>query len=158
MWADPGVTRYIGGVPSTREEVWSRMLRYAGLWKWLGYGYWVIEGKDSGSFVGEVGFADFKREIQPSLEGIPELGWALASTFHGKGLATEAVLAVLQWGDAHLDQNQTACIISPENKPSLRVAAKAGYAQVQLTTYKGKETVMHFRDRTTSAWFDTIFA
>jgi RimJ/RimL family protein N-acetyltransferase len=30
MWADPTVTRFIGGRPHTKEEVWSRLLRYIG--------------------------------------------------------------------------------------------------------------------------------
>jgi RimJ/RimL family protein N-acetyltransferase len=36
MWGDPGVTRYIGGIPFSGEEVWTRMLRYAGHWTWFG--------------------------------------------------------------------------------------------------------------------------
>lgn len=32
MWADPAVVRYVGGEPSSPEEAWSRLLRYAGLW------------------------------------------------------------------------------------------------------------------------------
>jgi RimJ/RimL family protein N-acetyltransferase len=52
MWSDPEVIRYIGGKPFTREEVWARLLRYAGHWAMLGYGYWVVREKDSaGSWV-----------------------------------------------------------------------------------------------------------
>jgi RimJ/RimL family protein N-acetyltransferase len=35
LWSDPDVTRYIGGRPFTEEEVWSRLLRYAGHWSLL---------------------------------------------------------------------------------------------------------------------------
>jgi RimJ/RimL family protein N-acetyltransferase len=48
MWSDPEVIRYIGGKPFTREEVWARLLRYAGHWAMLGYGYWVVREKESG--------------------------------------------------------------------------------------------------------------
>ena len=41
--------------------------------------------------MGEVGFADMKREITPSLEGMPEIGWALMPVAQGKGIASEAV-------------------------------------------------------------------
>ena len=78
MWSDPEVIRFIGGKPFTREEVWARLLRYAGHWAMLGYGYWVVREKQSGRFLGEVGLADYHREIEPSLAGTPEIGWALS--------------------------------------------------------------------------------
>jgi RimJ/RimL family protein N-acetyltransferase len=145
MWADPIVTRYIGGKPFSREEVWTRLLRYVGHWAWLGFGYWAIEEKASREFVGELGFADFKRDLEPSLEETPELGWVLASRAHGKGYATEAVRAALTWGDEHFGHARTACIIHPENRASLRVAEKCGYREFQRTTYKGHETIMFER-------------
>ena len=86
MWADPAVTRFIGGKPRTREESWMRFLRHAGLWSLLGYGFWAVEEKATGRFIGEAGFHDLKRNMAPSIEGIPEAGWALASNAHGRGL------------------------------------------------------------------------
>ena len=146
MWADPVVARYVGGKPLSEEESWSRFLRYAGHWAMLGFGYWVAEEKGTGKFVGEVGFADYKREIEPSLKGIPEAGWVLASNAQGKGYATEAVLAVVAWGEAHLGAVRTACIIHPENAASIRVAEKCGYRELQLTRYKGHPALMLVRD------------
>jgi len=146
MWADPVVARYVGGKPLSEEESWSRFLRYAGHWAMLGFGYWVAEEKGTGNFVGEVGFADYKREIEPSLKGIPEGGWVLATNAHGKGYATEAVRAVVAWGEAHLVAVRTACIIHPENAASIRVAEKCGYRELQLTSYKGHPALMLVRD------------
>jgi RimJ/RimL family protein N-acetyltransferase len=145
MWADPIVTRHIGGKPFSEEDTWARFLRYAGHWLLLGFGYWAIEEKDRGSFVGELGFADYKRDITPSLKGMPELGWALASEAHGKGYATEAVRAALTWGEARFASARTVCIIHPENLASIRVAEKCGYREFQRTTYKGHATIIFER-------------
>lgn len=145
LWTDPGVTRFIGGRPSTQEELWGRLLRYIGHWDLLGFGYWVVVEKATESFIGEIGFADFKRVIEPSLDGIPEAGWALSPQAHGKGYATEALRAVLAWGDKHFGPIRTACIISPENAPSIRVAEKCGYREFQHTTYKDSPTIMYMR-------------
>ncbi|HEX7934029.1 MAG TPA: GNAT family N-acetyltransferase [Paraburkholderia sp.] len=142
MWSDPDVIRYIGGKPFTREEVWARLLRYAGHWAMLGYGYWVIREKENGRFVGEVGLADYHREIEPSLMSTPEIGWALNPAMHGRGYATEAVRAVLNWADEQWPGAETACIIAPENEPSLRVARKVGYREQLRTTYKGLPTIV----------------
>lgn len=149
MWADPKVTQYIGGRPLTEEESWARFLRYIGHWRLLGFGYWVAEEKATGDFVGEIGFADYKRDLEPSLKGVPEIGWVLASHAHGKGYATEAVRAAVEWGDARFPAARTACIIAPENVASIRVAVKCGYREIQRATYKGHPTMMFVRDRST---------
>ena len=145
LWSNPDVTRFIGGRPSTREEAWGRLLRYAGHWSLLGFGYWAVEEKGTGRFIGETGFAEGRREIEPSLEGIPEIGWALSPDVHGKGYATEAVQAVMAWGESHFGAVRTACIIAPENGPSIRVAQKCGYREWQRTTYKDNPTIMFVR-------------
>jgi len=53
MWADPAVTRFIGGVPFTREQSWSRFLRQIGVWHHLAFGFFAIEEKATGRFAGE---------------------------------------------------------------------------------------------------------
>src|SRR5271166_545914 len=146
MWADPAVTRHVGGQPLTEEEAWTKFLRYAGHWALLGFGYWVVEEKATGNFAGEIGFADYKRDLQPSLKDVPEIGWVLAAHAHGKGYATEAVRAAIAWGDAHFGPVRTACIIHPENLASIRVAEKCGYRELQRTTYKGNPTKMFVRE------------
>lgn len=145
LWADPEVTRFISGKPSTSEEAWARLVRYVGHWALLGFGYWAVEEKATGAFVGEIGFADFKRDIEPSLAGVPELGWVVSPRFHGRGYATEAVHAAIAWGDKHFGPIRTGCIISPDNTASLRVAEKCGFQKLQATTYKDKPTIMFTR-------------
>jgi RimJ/RimL family protein N-acetyltransferase len=149
MWADANVTRFVGGKPLTEEESWRRMLGYVGHWSLLGFGYWVAEEKATGKFVGEIGFADYKRDLEPSLKGVPEIGWVLASHAHGRGYATEAVRAAVGWGDAHFPAQRTAYIISPENIASVRVAVKCGYREFANATYRGHPTVMYVREPAT---------
>jgi len=129
MWADPRITRHIAGASSSRAESWSRLLRNTGCWQMLGLGYWAVREAATGRFVGSVGFADLRRDIIPSLDRIPEIGWVLAPWSHGRGYATEAVLAATGWADANLGHPETVCLIDPDNSASLRVAEKAGYAE-----------------------------
>ena len=156
MWADPEVTRHIGGRAFTEEEVWARLLRYAGMWSLLGFGYWVVRERDTGRFVGEVGLADYRREITPPLDGVPEVGWALATWSHGRGFATEAVSAALAWSDAHfaarrvagpsaVPSSRTVCIIAAENAASIRVAAKCGYQPAAPASYRGQPITIYER-------------
>jgi RimJ/RimL family protein N-acetyltransferase len=142
LWADPVVVRHIGGKTFTAEEVWHRLLRYRGLWALLGYGYWAVEEKSTQQFIGDIGFADFKRELTPSFDGAPEMGWILSPLAHGKGYATEAVMAALAWTETHVPATRYVCMIDPENLASISVAGKAGFSEYARTTYKGAPMIL----------------
>ncbi|HEU4404576.1 MAG TPA: GNAT family N-acetyltransferase [Polyangiaceae bacterium] len=140
-WADPAVVRHISGTPSSPGDSWARLLRYAGHWALLGYGFWALEERSTGRFVGEVGFGDFRRAIDPPITA-PEMGWVLSPWAHGKGYATEAARAACAWGLAHFGPVEIACIIDPDNEASIRVAEKVGFREKLRTTYLGGPTVL----------------
>lgn len=147
MWADPAVVRYISGKPFSREEAWSRFLRYTGHWQVRGYGYWVVEKKDSREFLGEVGFADYKRAIDPPLDGKPDAGWVFTAAAQGKGYAFEAVQSMTRWADSSLECESTVCIVQPEHLSSVGLARKAGYRQSHTAIYMGESTLVMERHR-----------
>lgn len=147
MWSDPQVVRLITGKPSTHEECWVRILRYAGLWPTLGYGYWAVVDKESGRFIGDVGIADFRREMSPPLYAAPEAGWALIPAAQGKGFATEAMQAVLGWADRNLDAARVTCMLDESNAPSVNVARKCGFARYGNAEYKGQPSLLWERKR-----------
>lgn len=139
LWSDPEVVKFISGKPSTREESWARLLRYIGHWQALGFGYWVIEEKGSGAYLGEAGLADYKRNMTPDIEGKAEAGWVLSTNAQGKGYGIEAVLRILQWADEYLPKQTTVCIITPEHHASMKLATAAGFRRVQTSQYHGQE-------------------
>ncbi|MBL8908278.1 MAG: GNAT family N-acetyltransferase [Rhizobiales bacterium] len=145
MWGDPAIARFIGGRPFTREEVWARILRYVGHWSLKGYGYWAIEDRQTGQFIGEIGLADFKRDLDPPLGDGPEAGWALRVASHGKGYAEEALRAVLAWGDEHFKGETIHCLIEYGNDASIRLAGKCGFRPLREVTYKGTAGVVYGR-------------
>ena len=152
QWAsmtDPQVVRFLGGVPQSREETWRKILGSPGLWALLGYGYWVAERREDGAYLGQIGFADFKRDMSPSIENIPEMGWIMASQAQGQGYATEAVLAALAWADEALGGGEIVAIISHDNAPSIRIAEKGGFVSREEAAYKG-EPILLFRRPTRS--------
>jgi RimJ/RimL family protein N-acetyltransferase len=145
MWADPEIVRHIGGQPFSRQDSWMRLLRYRGLWPLLGYGYWAIREKGTDRFVGDLGFADFRREIEPPIIGLPEAGWVLASWAHGRGFATEALAAALAWLDTKPEIERSVCLIDPANTASLRVASKNGFRPFQTIRFRDHATAMLVR-------------
>ena len=129
----------------SHSEVWTRLLRYPGHWSMLGFGYWAIALRENDELIGDIGFADYQREITPSLEGFAEAGWALAQPYQGLGLASEALAAVIAWGQDHLSQREAACMISPENGPSIRLAERFGFRFWVDTTFAGDPTRLYRR-------------
>jgi RimJ/RimL family protein N-acetyltransferase len=116
------------------------------MWAMLGYGYWAVERRDDGAWLGQIGFADFKRDMEPSIEGLPEMGWIFGVHAQGQGYASEAALAALRWADATLDESEIVAIIDPENAPSIRVAEKAGFGERGEARYRD-ERILLFRRR-----------
>lgn len=149
MVGDADTMRHISGA-QPREDAWRRVLSGPGLWHMLGYGYWVVERLEDGVVLGQAGLADFKRDMEPSIEGLPELGYVFAAHAHGQGYASEAVAAILQWSDATLGAEQLTAIISAENAPSIRVAERAGFSIREEATYKGEPILLFRRFRSGS--------
>lgn len=144
MWADPETVRFIGGQTRDAQDAWFALLRNRGLWPLLGYGYWTIRERRTGTHVGEVGFADFMRGMTPDISGRPEAGWVIAQSAWGQGFATEAVKAAHDWLDETLPGRST-CIIEPDNHVSIRVAEKVGYREIGPTDYRGDPVLLFER-------------
>lgn len=115
----------------------------------MGFGFWALEEKATGVFLGELGFADLKRDMQPSFGDAPEAGWVLTTASHGKGYATEALRAATAWSDESLQAPRTVCMIHPDNAPSIRVAEKCGYGEERRSEYRGNPVIVFARSMRT---------
>jgi RimJ/RimL family protein N-acetyltransferase len=144
---DPAVARFIGGKTSTPSESWSRLQSSLGHWALMGYGFWAVEERSSGRFVGEVGFASFKRGLGPDFDGAPEAGWVLAPWAHGKGYATEAAEAALAWCEREGGMTRFVCMIDTVHAGSLRVAEKCGFRKFAATEFQGDPVILLERVR-----------
>ncbi|MEP1144695.1 MAG: GNAT family N-acetyltransferase [Henriciella sp.] len=144
MWADKEVVIHVGGHTREGQDAWFAHLRNRGLWEILGYGYWIVRERKTEKFVGEVGFADFKRGLKPDISGRPEAGWVLAKSAWGSGYASEAAKAAHDWLDDVLPGRST-CIINPDNAASIRVAGKLGYQELGPTDYRDEPVLLFER-------------
>ncbi len=131
MWGDREHVKYVGGRTRNRDEIWIQLQRMIGSWGLIGFGYWVLEAREDDSVVGEAGFLEGLRAMEPSHSGSPESGWSIAKHHWGRGLATEALEACLRWADAELSAPRTVCVIEDGHEASIRVAEKCGYTLVR---------------------------
>ena len=65
------VVRHLGGEPFDREDSLRRLTMAVGQWPLQGMGYWAVERKSDQRLVGQVGFADFQRNMKPDIAGLP---------------------------------------------------------------------------------------
>ena len=127
MLGEESVALYLGGVPATREESWRKLMMAVGQWELLGFGYWAVETKADGKFVGQIGFGIFEREIVDDFAELPEMGWIFSPAVHGHGIALEAGRAALDWLQSIRGSTRSWAIISPENAASLKLAERLGF-------------------------------
>jgi RimJ/RimL family protein N-acetyltransferase len=117
--ADTDAARFIGG-QQTREAAWRGFAMMAGAWQLQGFAMFSVIEKATGRWLGRVG------PWQP--EGWPgtEIGWGIVRDCWGKGYATEAAIATIDWAFAELDWHDVIHVIDVDNVPSQRVAARLG--------------------------------
>ena len=94
-----------------------------------GFPTWVLEAADpavapDGDFVGTAGIFPAENPFGPE----PEIGCLLASRHHGKGLATEAMSAVVDDAAERLGIPVLVAIIDDPNRASIRFVEKCGFS------------------------------
>lgn len=131
---DPEVTRHLTGTPMSEEDVWRRFMGAVGHWTLFGYGFWMVEERAGGQFLGQVGFINARRTVKTG-DNDAEMGWVLGRPAQGKGYAFEAARAAMEWGRAHLDVDRFTALIAPENAASIRLAEKLGFSFLRQEMY-----------------------
>ena len=147
MNLDSEVSRFTqdGGVVD-RAEI-ERRIRENVLGDYAKYGFGrlavVLKGTDA-----FIGFAGLK--YLPDRDEV-DLGYRLVSAQWGKGLATEACRACVDWGFDVLGLERIIALVLPDNLASVRVLEKLGFAHEQDVEEDGAPARLYalHRDRTT---------
>jgi [ribosomal protein S5]-alanine N-acetyltransferase len=87
----------------------------------------AIEHPPGGDFIGWCALSRWNPDYRSA-----KLGYCLSETSWGRGFATEAAGAVLQWGFATLDLNRVQSEADTRNPASARVLQKLGFVQEGL--------------------------
>jgi RimJ/RimL family protein N-acetyltransferase len=116
---DEHAARYIGGHVS-RAAAWRKFLQMPGAWAMQGFGMFSIIEKASGEWLGQLG------PWRP--EGWPgnEIGWAFRRSAWGKGYATEAAVAAMDYAIDLLGWDDVIHCIDPANRASQALAERLG--------------------------------
>jgi RimJ/RimL family protein N-acetyltransferase len=121
LWTDPDVRRHLWDDEVISAERAGATLA-AGIASFAdaGYGLWAVLPRDADRLIGFCGL----RAVPAT--GDVELVYGMAPACWGRGLASEAVVAVLDFAFAALGLGRVIGVTDPPNAASIRVMEKAG--------------------------------
>jgi RimJ/RimL family protein N-acetyltransferase len=130
---------YLGSVD--RQTAWRIFSSHAGLWVIHGAGWWALEDKQTGQLVGNVG-AFFREQST-----VMEIGWNAYQAFWGRGIASEAAAAVLNYAFEVRREPKVRALITSGNESSRRVAERLGMTYEMETELHGNVINSYVRER-----------
>ena len=110
------------------SEMLQESLDHPDAWDW--YAAWAIEQKD-GTQIGDLCFKGLNDD------GSVEIGYGITEENQGKGYATEAVEAVLDWALNQSGICQVEAETEWENRKSQRVLEKCGFSPLGIIGDEG---------------------
>ena len=116
---DAETMTHLGGVVSA-PVAWRNMRGMAGAWALDGFSMFSVIEKASGAWIGRIG------PIHPHGWPDREVGWGLLSKYWGKGYATEAAVASMDFAFDTLGWDKVIHTIDPLNFGSAKVAKALG--------------------------------
>jgi len=119
FYSDRLNAKYVGGLKNS-DEAWRALATHIGHWQLKGFGYWAVDERISGEFVGCVGL--WQSAGWPELE----LGYWLMPEHQGKGFALEAAQRCKDYARKELQSESLVSYIDSSNAPSIKLAEKMG--------------------------------
>ncbi|MGD0246255.1 MAG: GNAT family N-acetyltransferase [Streptosporangiaceae bacterium] len=126
MNADPEVRRYLGPL-LTPEQAEAWVLNFQDDLVRRGFGFWAVEVRSSGEFIGFTGLGILDDEMP--VAGSVEVAWRLARPAWGNGYATEAARAVLEYSFGPLGLLEIVAVTMAENLRSRAVMERIGMSR-----------------------------
>ena len=120
---DPRVMEFISST-MTAEQSDAVAVRIEAGFALRGFGFWAVEAPGVAPFVGFVGLnvPRFEAPFMPAVE----VGWRLDAAFWGRGYASEAARAALEFGFDVLRLDEIVAFTAVENLRSRRVMERIG--------------------------------
>jgi len=136
---DPEVKRHtiVLGQAGGRAAAWRMLALLLGHWHLRGYGQWTVVEKTTDLVIGRVGL--WYPEGWPGLE----LAWVIRRSHWGRGFATEAARAALDFAFDVVGADHVISTIQPDNARSIRVAERIGERFEETTTLNDMSVLVY---------------
>ena len=133
VFREPEVSRFMSSKPANIERMRTAVERMLEPDYPAGLGVWAWEDRANGAVIG-------RGHLWPCVatgDQRAEIGWFLARSRWGLGLAHEASRAVLQYGFTVLDLPEVIALVHRDNAASLSLAARLGFSVEGSGDYYG---------------------
>lgn len=123
MYQEAGMTDYMEALYCYEEEREYQKAYIENMYRFYGYGMWLVFEKETGGLVGRAGI-----EHSEKLEGEFELGYAVRTKYQKQGYAFEACQAIIAYAATELEISKLHCLIQKDNTKSIKLAKKMGFS------------------------------
>lgn len=135
IYEDESVTKFTEKLYERPEEEYFTKAYIKNMYKFYGYGLWVIILKETGELIGRAGLSN--RNINGENE--VEIGYLFGEKFQKKGYAFEACTAIIDFAKNKLDLNKINCFTDAENVSAIQLARKLGFQHVGFSKSEKRE-------------------
>ena len=122
LYSYEGMTDYMEGLYPYEEEYAYQKAYIDNMYRFFGYGMWLVFEKESGKLVGRAGV-----EHREALEGELELGYAIGTPWQRKGYASEVCRGILAYVKEELGFEEIVSLVEPANVASIHLLEKLGF-------------------------------
>ncbi len=123
LYEQDGMTDYIEPLYPRKEEADYQRAYIENMYRFYGYGMWMVWEKENGRLIGRAGLEHREQEGVWELE----LGYAISPQYHRQGYATEVCRAIIAYAWENLEYERINCLIEPENLASIAFIEKMGF-------------------------------
>ena len=157
LYKDKELTKYTEPLLEYEEELNKQRAYIDHMYRYFGYGMWLVFLKDTGELIGRAGLEnrqiyDFERksinsDVYEASEGktVTELGYLIKRKHQGQGLAKEVCHAILQHAEEELGIHELNCFIEEGNTPSIKLAESLGFSYLETIMEQDRKMLRFIR-------------
>lgn len=135
IYEDESVTRFTEPLYERPEEEYFTKAYIKNMYRFYGYGLWVVILKETGELIGRAGLSN--RNINGENE--VEIGYLFGEKYQKKGYAYESCTAIIDFAKYKLELNKLNCFTDSRNTRAINLAKKLGFKHVGFSKSKNME-------------------
>jgi RimJ/RimL family protein N-acetyltransferase len=153
LYSDKSLTQYIQELLDYEEETRYQSAYINHMYRYFGYGMWLVFLKDTGELIGRAGLEN--RELYRECERCPdveteshtviEIGYLIKKAYQCQGFAKEVCQAILQYAEEELEIEEVNCFIEEGNTPSIKLSESLGFSYLETIVEQDRKMLRFIR-------------